>query len=254
MAGQNERWFKAWVIPEDHWIHSSTNYMGAWYDLIGLAEWKDGVKVIRGQMVNTERGAVYMSIASLANRWQWNWRTVKKFISMLEMDGMVQNRVQNGVHSIFLCNYAKYQGSSARGVQSDMQNTMQSTVHNTVQSTVQSDRQFLPNNEEVKEYKEDKKSVCRTFVPPTISDIVTYAHEVGLKIDADRFWNYYQSNGWMVGRNKMKDWKAAVRNWSAKENGNGTGTKPKAKSFDNFDARPDGDLFSQYINQLQGGT
>ena len=86
--------------------------------------------------------------------------------------------------------------------------------------------------------------------------IVTYAHEAGLKIDADRFWNYYQSNGWMVGRNKMKDWKAAVRNWAAKENGTGTGTgtKPKAKSFDNFEARPAGDLFSQYINRLEEAT
>lgn len=248
-----ERWFKAWVIPEDHWIHSSTNYMGAWYDLIGLAEWKDGVKVIRGQMVNTERGAVYMSIASLANRWQWNWRTVKKFILMLEMDGMVQNRVQNGVHSIFLCNYAKYQGSSAKGVQSDVQNTMQSTVHNTVQSTVQSDRQFLPNKEEDKEYKEQENSMkvvrAQRFTPPTRSELYTYILDQGLTLDIDRFLDYYNSNGWMVGRNKMKDWKAAARNWANKDKKDRT--EPKPNKFNNFDQRPSGDLMDEYIKQLE---
>lgn len=237
------------MIPEDHWIHSSTNYLGAWYDLIGLAEWKDGVKVIRGQMVNTERGAVYMSIASLANRWQWNWRTVKKFILMLEMDGMVQNRVQNGVHSIFLCNYAKYQGSSARGVQSDMQNTMQSTVHNTVQSTVQSDRQFLPNKEEDKEYKEHKEGEkARRFTPPTLDELRAYIFKQDLKIDAQRFLDYYEANGWKVGKNPMKDWRAAARSWEARDRNE---PKKNAKRFDNFEGRTTGSAMDDYIRMLE---
>jgi hypothetical protein len=39
-------------------------------------------------------------------------------------------------------------------------------------------------------------------------------------VDAERFVDHYESNGWMVGRTKMKDWKAAVRNWSRKEKTN----------------------------------
>jgi hypothetical protein len=38
-------------------------------------------------------------------------------------------------------------------------------------------------------------------------------------VDPQRFVDYYTSNGWMVGKNKMKDWKAAVRTWEQKDNG-----------------------------------
>ena len=38
-----------------------------------------------------------------------------------------------------------------------------------------------------------------------------------LEIDVNKFINFYESKGWMVGKNKMKDWKAAVRNWRSEE-------------------------------------
>ena len=60
----------------------------------------------------------------------------------------------------------------------------------------------------------DKKS---KFTPPTLEEVKAYCLESGHRIDAERFIDYYESNGWMVGRNKMKDWKAAVRNWSKRE-------------------------------------
>ena len=108
------RWFKAWVIPEEHWLRADMKYMGAWYDLIGLAEWQEGVKVKRGNMFDTKRGVVYMSVNALAERWGWTWRTAKHFISMLERDGMVQNITQNGEQNVFLSNYAKYQDTEQR--------------------------------------------------------------------------------------------------------------------------------------------
>ena len=55
------------------------------------------------------------------------------------------------------------------------------------------------------------------FAPPTIRDVEDYAFEKGLNMDAERFVNYYASKGWMVGRTKMKDWKAAARNWAARD-------------------------------------
>ena len=37
-------------------------------------------------------------------------------------------------------------------------------------------------------------------------------------INATTFWNFYESKGWLVGKTKMKDWKAAIRTWESKEN------------------------------------
>lgn len=51
------------------------------------------------------------------------------------------------------------------------------------------------------------------FTPPTLEEVKQYCQERNNNIDAERFLDYYTSNGWMVGKNKMKDWKAAVRTW-----------------------------------------
>ena len=52
-----------------------------------------------------------------------------------------------------------------------------------------------------------------TFTPPTPQEVTTYCIESGIEVDANAFCDYYESNGWRVGKNKMKSWKAAVRNW-----------------------------------------
>lgn len=52
---------------------------------------------------------------------------------------------------------------------------------------------------------------------PTIEEVKTYCKEINSNVNAEHFIDYYESNGWKVGKNTMKDWKATVRNWSRKE-------------------------------------
>lgn len=52
------------------------------------------------------------------------------------------------------------------------------------------------------------------FVPPTSEDVRKYCQEHGYSIDSDYFVDFYTAKDWMIGKNKMKDWKAAVRNWA----------------------------------------
>jgi hypothetical protein len=51
------------------------------------------------------------------------------------------------------------------------------------------------------------------FVPPTLEEVVAYCRERGNQVDPQQWLDHYSSNGWKVGRNPMKDWKAAVRTW-----------------------------------------
>jgi hypothetical protein len=60
---------------------------------------------------------------------------------------------------------------------------------------------------------ESAKPTVKKFTPPTLQEVIGYCNERKNKVDPQRFINHYTSNGWMVGRNKMKDWKAAVRTW-----------------------------------------
>jgi hypothetical protein len=60
----------------------------------------------------------------------------------------------------------------------------------------------------------DKSPTRTKFYVPSIDSIREYMKEIECpNEESDRMFNYYESNGWMVGRNKMKDWKAACRNW-----------------------------------------
>lgn len=63
------------------------------------------------------------------------------------------------------------------------------------------------------------------FTPPTVEEVRAYCEERGNAVDPERFVDYYSSNGWKVGRNSMRDWKAAVRTWERddrkKESGSG---------------------------------
>ena len=84
--------------------------------------------------------------------------------------------------------------------------------------------------------KESKEKSLR-FSPPARQDVADYCKEKGFSdFDVERFVDYYTSNGWMVGKSKMKDWKAAVRNWARA----GTAPRPnntRGNKFSNFEQR-----------------
>ena len=65
--------------------------------------------------------------------------------------------------------------------------------------------------------KENRLSYNKTsynkFNRPTLEEVTAYIKEKKYNVDADKWYNFYQSKGWMIGKNKMKDWKAAVRTW-----------------------------------------
>ena len=56
-------------------------------------------------------------------------------------------------------------------------------------------------------------NVNKRFIIPSLQEVSNYCLERGKGVDAEKFVNYYTSNGWLVGKNKMKDWKACVRTW-----------------------------------------
>lgn len=65
-----------------------------------------------------------------------------------------------------------------------------------------------------KEYKEKNISKKRNvFIKPTVEEIQEYCESRNNNVDADMFYDFYESKNWMIGKNKMKDWKAAIRTW-----------------------------------------
>ena len=89
--------------------------------------------------------------------------------------------------------------------------------------TTVNDRQPIERNDDKdkdkvkeKDTGNDKRDI-RRFTPPTRDQVAEYFAEKGYRVDADRWMAYYESNGWRVGKNPMRDWKAAVRTWASND-------------------------------------
>lgn len=93
-------------------------------------------------------------------------------------------------------------------------NNKDNIVSSKEETSINNNPSILLNKENISSKETSKE---RNFRKPTLEEVTAYCAERKNGIDPQRFIDYYESNGWMVGRTHMKDWKAAVRTWEAKE-------------------------------------
>lgn len=116
-------------------------------------------------------------------------------------------------------------------VHSDQQHEQQHEQQSDQQHEQQSEQQHEQQSEHIHKTRLDKTrldktgkdnpplspqgedGVSRPFRKPTVEEIRGYCLERQNNIDPEEFWDFYESKGWFVGKNKMKDWKASVRTW-----------------------------------------
>ena len=109
-----------------------------------------------------------------------------------------------------------------------------------MQANANSSQQQAPDNDnDIKEKDVSKDtSKKKAFIKPTLEEVMSYCLERQNGIDAERFIDYYESNGWKVGKNPMRDWRACVRSWEKNAKENKPQTKQVAQNrFINFDQR-----------------
>lgn len=177
------------------WLQKPFSDGQAWVDLLMVANHKPGIISKRGQRVKVERGQVGYSVKGLADRWGWSRGKVDRFLIYLEGGHQIEQQKNNVTTLITLTNYETY---NVVDIKTDTKRTP---------NEHQTDTNKKGKNEE----KVKKKTV--RFAPPSIEDVKAYCQQRGNSVDPERFINHYTSNGWMVGKNKMKDWKAAVGTW-----------------------------------------
>lgn len=131
---------------------------------------------------------------------------------------------------IYICNLSKRKviispelniSSEEIGIYSEeMDISSEEMPINSVKSTQRKEKERKEKEEKNKTKKETELSDSKTsnqqasnFVKPTVEQVRAYCKERNNGIDAEQFIDHYISNGWMVGKTKMKDWKAAVRTW-----------------------------------------
>lgn len=128
---------------------------------------------------------------------------VKCLKSLIEKGYIAKaDKVVNGVK------FCEYRATKFNGVCNIVVQGMQQSCTGGVQ-------QSLPNNLDIDNL--ENKQVYTRFVKPTLEEVQAYCLERGKGVDPQKWFDYYSANGWKVGKNPMKDWKAAVRTWERSE-------------------------------------
>lgn len=119
------------------------------------------------------------------------------------------------------------QANAKRGQAKASESQAQASVGNHEQEYEQEQEyEYEYEQEQEQEYEQEhehehvvtaRAREARRFRPPTVEEVSEYCHERKNSIDPQRFVNHYSSNGWRVGKNPMKDWRAAVRTWEQNE-------------------------------------
>jgi len=216
-------WVLIWreMFEDKLWLSEPFTRGQAWVDLILLANHAPGSFYIRGNVVKVKRGQVSRSETALAERWQWSRGKVRRYIRMLETGQQIVQQKNFLITLITITNYDRYQPVNGKVVQ---QNPKSSTADSTADGTADGTH-TKKDKEELKKVKEKRK----VFSPPSVEEVQGYISEKGYNVNANNFVDFYESKGWMVGRNKMKAWKAAVRNWATR---NKTDKKTERITFD----------------------
>ncbi len=184
------------LINSPYWLSETFTRGQAWVDMIILANHSDGFIRVRGNKVIVKRGQLGWSMLKLSQRWDWSRDKVKRFFDELESEGMIQQQTSRITSIITIINYDRYQNI-------EQPNRIISEA---------SKKKTGTNNKNNKENNDNKRG--EAFLPPKLSDVISFFDELeSKKEEAEKFMNYYTSNGWKIGINPMENWKAAAKNW-----------------------------------------
>lgn len=185
-----------------------------WVHLMLSANHKEGQAIIGNDVITVPKGSLLTGRKSLAKAINSNESKIERVLKVFEKLKQIEQQTFSKYRIISITKWDEYQGG-------EQQTNSKRTA---------SEQQVNTNNN-VNNVNNDKQR-AKGFVPPTIQEVQNYIDEKGYQVDVSVFMNHYESNGWMVGKNKMKKWKAAITNWNTRNsNGgnNGQDTRGRAK-------------------------
>ena len=148
------------------------------------------------QGVDIERGQFISSLGNISNATGISVQTIRTILKKLEKTNEIELKSTSQYTIVTICKYECYQDEN--------DNTNKPTTNNE-----QTTNKRLTTNKNEKNEKNERS----IFIEPTYNEILEYCSGRKNGVDVNKFLNFYSAKGWMVGKNKMIDWKACVRTW-----------------------------------------
>lgn len=190
-------------LTEWEWFTDETTLQVFIYLLLS-ANYEDkmwrGKLIKRGQMITSTN---HIELATGKSRYQ-----VERALKNLVSSGNITKISTTQYTLINIVKYEDFQDSFSNETNNELTYELAYGLTTTKEEKkINKEKTILTNSP-----KEKRK----VFIPPTVDEVFDYCHSRQNGINAIQFVSFYESKGWMIGKNKMKDWKAAVRTWENK--------------------------------------
>lgn len=189
-----------------------------------------GIKIMEGQRI--------ASWDKLSTETGLTLQQVRTAIKKLELSGEITRKLTGKSQLVTLVKWGKMQDNQ----QEDNREISSFSTENQQNDnrTITDEQQQLKNVKNNKNVKnKDIYEKSKRFSKPTIEQIKIYCEERKNNIDAEKFYNHYEANGWMRGGNKIKNWQACIVTWEKNEK-NGfkkhSGTNSAGKERQEFES------------------
>ena len=180
----------------------------------------------RWQGIVVKRGQIITGRKSLAEELGFSEQSIRTSLNKLKSTNEITIKTTKKYSLITIVNYEKYQTY-------DLESTNKST--NELTNNQPTTNQQLTTN----------KNEKNKFIKPSLEEIDSYIKEKDYEVDPEYFYSYYESNGWKVGKNKMKSWKATLSTWNKRTEAE---RKKNTPNYINYTQRKYHDLDRFYSN------
>ncbi len=226
MAGD---WLRLYRQSIDSQVFANAELWRLWCWLLMRAAWKpwwskDGTKIEPGQLM--------LGRSSAAKTLKMSKSKIYRLLKLLEKMRQIEQISNSRGTVVTIVNWSRYQSDKSDD---------RTDIGTPVKRRWNAGETPVNTVEEGKESKEGKEDIyiCdddAIFQPPSPQQVEAYGDHLGYQVDGEQFCAFYESKGWMVGKNKMKAWRAAVVTW--KKNDRSKVQGGKADSFNLADMLP----------------
>ena len=201
-------WIKLHRQIAECWVWDDKPYSKgqAWIDLILLANYKDQKTAYKDEVKSFQRGTTNLSQKELAERWGWDRRKVKRFLTLLENDNMINQESTTQGTIITLINYEKYNDTDSKTDKKPQKETVESIIE---------DRNLSEGVESIiKEWVKYKSERRETYKPQGLKSFITEVQN-----NVDKYGE--EAVGKVVRKSMSANYQGIVWEWLKKSSNNG---------------------------------
>lgn len=195
----NEGWIKVHrKMLQNPVVMKDADHLAVWVYLLLNATHDKWKTIFGGKKLTLKPGQLIVGRNKIASELHISPSKVYRVLNAFKSEHQIEQRTTPHGTLITICSWLEYQqGEQPNGQQMNNKRTTSEQQVNTIQECKEGN-----NGENI-----------YIFAPPTVDEVRAYCIERGNEVDPEKFIDFYEMKDWMVGKNKMKNWKAAVRNW-----------------------------------------